>query len=125
MFWNCVDDLEGKKTREELLKNYKNLLDRYIIFHQGNTKIELKKVQFPRIHFAFLDSAHNYYYLMEEFEQIKNKQVKGDIIFFDDYTPKIFPGVVKAIDEICQKHNYSKEIIKISDARAYVIAEKL
>ena len=62
---------------------------------------------------------------MSEFLNIKDKQQKGDIIFFDDYTPKIFPGVVKAVDEICEKYNYSKEIITISDARAYVIAVKL
>ena len=45
--------------------------------------------------------------------------------FFDDYTPKLFPGFVKAIDEICQKYNYSKEVITIGEQRAYVIAEKL
>lgn len=125
MYWNCIDDLEGKKTRAELLNNYNDLIERYIIFYQGNTKIELPKIQTPRIHFAFLDSAHDYYYLMSEFMNIKDKQIKGDIIFFDDYTPKMFPGVVKAIDEICEKHNYSKQIITISNARGYVIAEKL
>jgi len=125
IYWNCIDDHEGKKTRAELLNNYNDLIDRYIIFHQGNTKTELPKIQISRIHFAFLDSAHDYYYLMNEFLYICDKQEKGDIIFFDDYTPKLFPGVVKAIDEICEKYNYSKEIITISDARAYVIAEKL
>ncbi len=125
MYWNCIDDNEGKKTRAELLEKYKDLIERYIIFHQGNTKIELPKIQTQRIHFAFLDSAHDYYYLMSEFLNIKDKQQKGDIIFFDDYTPKMFPSLVKAINEICEKYNYSKEIITISDARAYVIAEKL
>ena len=125
MYWNSIDDNEGKKTRKELLEPYRNLTEKYIWFHQGNTKIELPKVQIPRIHFAFLDSAHEYYYLMSEFKNVYDKQQKGDIVFFDDYTPKMFPGVVKAIDEICKKHNYSKEIITISDARAYVIAEKL
>jgi hypothetical protein len=33
--------------------------------------------------------------------------------------------VVKAVDEICTKYNYTKEVIKISEDRAYVIAEKL
>lgn len=124
MFWNCIDDNEEKKTRAELLKNYTSLTEKYILYHQGNTKIELAKLQTNRIHFAFLDSAHDYYYLMSEFKNLEDKQKKGDIIFFDDYTPKMFPGVVKAIDEICEKYNYSKQIINISDARAYVIAEK-
>jgi len=125
MYWNCIDDNEGKKTRQELLKPYRNLTDKYIWFHQGNTKTEFPKLQTDRVHFAFLDSAHNYYYLMSEFQNLKDKQQKGDIIFFDDYTPKMFPGVVKAIDEICEKYNYSKEVITISEQRAYVIAEKL
>jgi len=125
MYWNCIDDHEGKKTRQELLEPYKNLTEKYIWFHQGNTKIELPKLQTDRVHFAFLDSAHEYYYLVDEFLNIKDKQQKGDIVFFDDYTPKMFPGVVKAVDEICEKYNYSKQVITISDARAYVIAEKL
>ena len=125
MYWNCIDDNEGKKTRQELLKPYSKLTEKYIIFHQGNTKTELPKLQTDRVHFAFLDNAHNYYYLMSEFQNLREKQQKGDIIFFDDYTPKMFPGVVKAIDEICDKYNYSKEIITISQERAYVIAEKL
>lgn len=124
MYWNCIDDHEGKKTRQELLKPFRDLTEKYIWFHQGNTKIELPKLQTDRVHFAFLDSAHEYYYLKAEFQNIKDKQQKGDIVFFDDYTPKMFPGVVKAIDEICKKYNYSKNIITISDTRAYVIAEK-
>jgi len=125
MYWNYIDDHEGKKTRAELLQEYKNLTGKFIWFHQGNTKTELPKLQTDRVHFAFLDSAHEYYYLMDEFLQIKDKQQKGDIVFFDDYTPKLFPGVVKAVDEICKKYNYSKRVITVSNERAYVIAEKL
>jgi hypothetical protein len=62
---------------------------------------------------------------MPEFFYLKDKQKKGDIIFFDDYTPDLFPGVVKAVDEICEKYNYSKRIITISQQRRYVIAVKL
>ena len=125
MFWNCIDDHEGKKTRAELLLNYNKLIERYIIFHHGNTKTELKKVQMPRVHFAFLDCGHEYHFVMNELATVYDKQQKGDIIFFDDYTPKIFPGVVRAVDEICEKYKYSKEVITISNERGYVIAEKL
>jgi len=125
MYWNCIDDNERKKTRTDLLQAYRSLTEKYIIYHQGNTKIELPKVQTDRIHFAFLDSAHDYYYLMSEFLNIGEKQQAGDIIFFDDYTPRLFPGVVKAVDDICHKYNYSKEIISVGDSRAYVIATKV
>jgi len=125
MYWNCIDDHEGKKTRAELLLDYLHYTEKYIYFFQGSTKTMLPKIQTSRINFAFLDSAHDYYHLMAEFQSLRNKQIKGDVIFFDDYTPKIFPGVVKAIDEICEKYGYTKEVIIISDDRAYVIAEKL
>jgi predicted O-methyltransferase YrrM len=125
MYWNCIDDNDGKKTRSQLLLAYKSLTEKYIIFHQGNTKIELPKLQTHRIHFAFLDSAHDYYYLMSEFQYLLDKQKKNDIIFFDDYTPLKYPGVVKAVDEICETYKYSKEIITLNENRAFLIAMKL
>ncbi len=124
MYWNCIDDHKGKHTRAELLHKYKPLTDKYITYIQGNTMLSIPKVKTQRVHFAFLDSAHEYGYLMAEFFNIKEKQLKGDMIFFDDYTPKLFPGVVKAVDEICTTYNYLKEIIIINENRAYVIAQK-
>ncbi|MES2064469.1 MAG: class I SAM-dependent methyltransferase [Bacteroidota bacterium] len=124
MYWNCIADENGPQTRQQLLNSYKELLDEYIIFHQGDSKFELKKVSFPRIHFAFLDGAHTYKYVMHEFEIVKDKQLKGDIIFFDDYTPNIFPGIVKAVDEICEEYKYHKKVITVSNQRGYVIAQK-
>jgi predicted O-methyltransferase YrrM len=125
MYWNCVADHEGKKTRAELLNNYSGFCEQYIIFHQGNTMTEASKTQMQRIHFAFLDAGHDYYHVMGEFDVIKNYQQKGDIIFFDDYTQSQFPGVVKAVDEICSSYAYQKEIIELSENRAYVLATKL
>jgi len=124
IYWNCIDDHEGKKTRAELLKNYTDLSERYIIFNQGDTKIQLPKFGFTRIHFAFLDGAHKYGHLMSEFKAFEHAQKAGDIIFFDDYDEKKYPGVVKAVDEICSNYNYSKKLIKSSESRVYVIAEK-
>ena len=54
-----------------------------------------------------------------------NIELQGDIIIYDDYTPVISSGVVKAVDEICDKNNYSKEIITISDQRGYALTIKL
>lgn len=125
MYWNCIADVSGPKTRFELLKNYKALIENYIIFHQGDTKIELKKIHISRVHFAFLDGEHTYKTVFSEFSFIKDKQFLGDAIFFDDYTPKLFPGVVKAIDEICEVYNYRKNIIRIDNQRGYVIAYKM
>lgn len=61
---------------------------------------------------------------MNEFEYIEDKQENGDIIFFDDYALDLFPGVVKAVNEICRVHKYSKRVISASKNRGYVIATK-
>ncbi len=124
MYWNCIADMEGKKTRSELLTAYHYLTKPHIVFLQGNSITEMKKLQLERVHFAFLDGGHDYYHVINEFNNIKNTQEKGDIIFFDDYTPKLFPGVVKAVDEICKKHHYTKRVIKINEQRAYAFALK-
>lgn len=125
MYWNCIDDLEEPKTRAELLSNYFELIERFIVFHQGNTRIDLPKIFMPRIHFAFLDGAHTYKDVMYEFKCIKNSQKAGDIIFFDDYTKTLFPGVVRAIDEICSTHKYLKTAIQNNAFRSYAVGIKM
>ena len=35
MYWNCIDDHEGKKTRLELLNKWSALVSKYIIFVEG------------------------------------------------------------------------------------------
>ncbi len=125
MYWNCIDDLEGPKTRSQLLAKWGRLSQNYIFFHQGETKIEFPKITTERIHFAFLDGAHTYNDVMFEFMQIKDKQLSGDIIIYDDYTPEQFTGLVKAVDEICEKFKYKSKVINAHSRRGYLIATKL
>ena len=33
IFWNCIDDFDGKKTRRELIEPWKDLANEYIVFH--------------------------------------------------------------------------------------------
>jgi predicted O-methyltransferase YrrM len=124
MYWNCVDDWDGPKTRAELLEPWRDLIEDYVIFHQGDTRLELPKIQAERIHFAFLDGSHDYKDLMFEFEQIRQRQLPGDIVVYDDYTPEKFPGVVKAVDEICHNHEYHTIKLQFNTMRGYVIAIK-
>jgi len=81
MYWNCIDDEIGPQTRKQLLNKYESLINNYIIFIQGDSKIQLKKINIARIHFAFLDGAHTYEHVMKEFNYLKSKQEKKDIIF--------------------------------------------
>jgi hypothetical protein len=126
MYWNCIADHEDgrRQSRRELLDDYAPLLERYVVFHQGDTKLEMPKVSIPRVHLAFFDGVHTRDYVTFEFESIRERQQPGDVVFFDDYTVGQFSGVVEAVDEICAKYGYDKDVIRTDDKRAYVIATK-
>jgi predicted O-methyltransferase YrrM len=123
MYWNIIDDNEKKKTRAELLEKWPNELEN-ITFIEGKTQSALKNLKIQRVNFAFLDAQHDFISVMEEFEYIKNRQKKGDIIFFDDVTKLKFPGVVKALKEIEREGLYFTEYLDGTKERAYVLAKK-
>lgn len=125
ILWNCLRDAEGARTRADLLRGYAALLERYLIFQRGDTRRELAKLSVPRIHVAFLDSVHEYDHVMAEFEAIRGRQLAGDILFFDDYDIKAYPGVVRAADEICRTHGFAARLVDAGAHRQYLIAEKL
>lgn len=124
MYWNCIDDLQGMKTRRELLAPWSGLADRHIIFLEGDSRVMMNKFKMGRVHFAFLDGAHAFKDVMAEIELVAPYQQAGDIIVFDDYSPTIFPGLVKAVDEGCRKYEYSMNVIRSNGDRAYVVARR-
>jgi hypothetical protein len=125
MFWNCIDDHEGPKTRSELLRPWRELVSRYIFFQQGDSKLSLNKVAADRIHFAFLDGSHTYDDVIFEFKKIKDFQLSGDIVVYDDYNEDQFPGLVKAVNFICENFRYKAEVIFAYDRRGYVVTTKI
>ncbi len=124
MLWNCVADADGPRTRAELLRDYAALIERYVIFLRGDTRRVMAGISFPRVHFAFLDSVHTFDHVMAEFSAIRDRQVAGDVLFFDDYTADVYPGVVKAADEICRRHGYDPTVVTANARRRYMIAVK-
>lgn len=127
MFWNCAaDHIRGEQSRNDLLSDWSDLLDRYIIFFQGYSRHIFPKIALSRIHFAFLDGAHTYKDVLYEFNFISKRQKKGDIVVFDDYNVKDFPGVVNAVKNIARRNDYDIFFIKNENIqRDYVIAKKL
>lgn len=127
MFWNCAPDhIKGEQSRQSLLNNWLDLVDRYIIFIQGHTRQILPKIALPRINFAFLDGAHTYKDVLFEFNSISKYQKKGDIIVLDDYNENKFPGVVKAVKFISFKKKYDISFVHNKNTqRDYVIAKKI
>ena len=124
MYWNCIDDHEGAKTRQELLSPWKELVDPYIIFIENDSRIGIRRAAMGRVNFAFLDGAHTFDDVMIEFGMVQQRQEKGDVIVFDDYNPTLFPGIVQGVNEGCKKWGYDMTVLSSRDDRAYVIAKK-
>ncbi len=124
ILWNCIRDADGPRTRAELLEDYAGLIEPYLIFVRGDTKREMSRMSLARVHFASLDSVHTYDHVMAEFACLRDRQRAGDVLFFDDYTPTAYPGVVKAVDEICRDHGYAMHVVRANSQRQYVIARK-
>ena len=125
IFWNSIKDIDGKLTREDLLKDYYNYTKK-INYIRGRTKKKLKEISsLERLNFVFLDGSHDYDDVKFEFDFIKKKQKSGDLIFFDDVTKGHFDGVVKLINEVKQTSEYEIETISSTNFRGYAIAKKL
>lgn len=122
--WNCIDDLDGSKSRAEILKPWSKLLNK-IIFLQGDTIYTLPRIGIDRIHFAFLDAQHSKKNVLQEFNIIQKTQKIGDMIFFDDVTENLFPGVVEAIKIIKQNQHYKVNDLIVSKTRAYSWATRI
>ena len=125
MYWNCINDhLPGAVKRSKLLDKWKALVDDYCIYIEGDSRLMLNKVHAGRINFAFLDGGHTYEDVCFEFENISPKQHAGDVMIFDDYNQDDFPEIVQAVDQMINKHRYSKEIISLSGSRCLAICQK-
>lgn len=124
IFWNCISDMDGKKTRIELLKDWNNYIHR-IIFHRGNSINVLKKINLDRVNFAFLDGSHNKKKVEIEFDWVNKRQLKNDIIIFDDYDLHNFKGICEFIDNLEKKNIYKIKKIFSEKNRGYAIAYKL
>ena len=124
MYWNCINDpINGKVSREELLTNYKKYL-KNIHFHEGQSIDVLKNLKLDRVHFAFLDGEHDYSDIKHEYEYVKDRNLKNDIIFCDDYIHGRFDGIVKFINEIKNQNLYKVDILDSNSDRGYAILER-
>jgi hypothetical protein len=124
LYWNYIHDTEGQQTRLQLLEPWQELLDHYVIFLRGCTDIALSQLEWPRVHFAFLDSGHDYTTLQMELAYVRARQQSGDVVVCDDYTPAHFPGVVRAVDEFLADGTYTGQPFMVDEQRGYMVMRK-
>ena len=77
-----------------------------------------------RINFAFVDGMHDMTNIKREFNFIKLRQKKNDIIIFDDVS-KDFPEIIKFIKDLKKLNEYKIEIISSDFLRSYAICKKI
>jgi predicted O-methyltransferase YrrM len=123
MFWNCIEDETGQKSRFELISKWQKELEN-IIFLQGRSSVVLKLIGLTRINFAFLDGQHDGETIKQEFKFIKDKQKKGDIIFFDDINKDYFNELYNFVSEIKKSNKYLVNYIQVDQDRIYALATK-
>lgn len=121
--WNCIDDLEGPKTRHELLAPWSTERDR-VVFLAGDSRKLCASLGLGRIHFAFLDGGHTAKIVLDEYRYVAARQEVGDIIVFDDVTPGVFDGIVEAVNEIQLEGKYCFKMLEAEQRRAYAIATR-
>ena len=124
MYWNCIDDNDGPSTRSELLSDWRKELSK-IIFIQGWSKEILSRIGLEHINFAFIDAEHSKEAVLKEFKYVSERQVKGDIIIFDDVSMDIYDGVCQAVKIIKNNGSYNIEYINFLDNRGYAIAKRI
>lgn len=122
--WNCIDDHEGPKTRQELLARWPLERDR-IVFLSGDSGDLIERVGLGRIHFAFLDGSHTEADVLSEYAYVRDRQVFGDMIVFDDVTPGVFDGIVQAVEKIRLEKLYTIVLLQAEERRAYAIATRV
>jgi hypothetical protein len=124
IYWNVIDDVKGKKSRSDLLLQWKNLTDKYIRFHEGTSHKIIDKLNLNRVNFSFLDASHTFFDVKKEFIKITNSQIKDDVIIFDDYSKNSYNGVIKAANYLTDKYDYKNEYIEANNSRGYLISTK-
>lgn len=122
MYWNTVDDhTRGKLSRLELLEKWSKELEN-IKFYTMKSSEFFKSNDLKRINFAFLDAVHDSENIKLEFEYVKNRQLKGDVIIFDDFDDQYITLKDYILKEVHISYNY--EILESEKNRHYFIAHK-
>jgi predicted O-methyltransferase YrrM len=106
-------NLNSMESVNKLLKKFKNNI--YLI--KGFSRDALKKIDFSKIDFIFLDGGHAYETVREDLEIILKDIKKNMVIICDDYNQEGY-GVKKAVDELKDRVT---DIIKLNERLVKII----
>ena len=108
---------------------YEHLLN----FFEKNTNVKLLKglsddvfKKLPDDHYdlIYIDASHEYDCVKKDLENSFNKIKNGGYITGHDYEIQRFPGVIKAVEEFCEKNNQSIEFLTKEKLPSFAIKIK-
>jgi hypothetical protein len=78
---------------------------------------------FPNDHldWIYIDAEHHYEYVREDLYNCYDKVKKGGIISGHDYNEEMFPGVVRAVTELCNDKNMSISFLTQDGCPSFLI----
>lgn len=120
VYWNCMDDLGGRRSRAQLLAPWRGFLQK-IVFLQGDTLQLLPALGLERGNFASLDARHISITVPAEFQNVAPYQRHGGTIVFNDVKLKMF---VKTVDRTEASSHFYFTRLSISGRRGYAWATR-
>jgi len=110
-------DKDGNNIIEVNLENYYQIL---VEEYKNNSKVKIiksKTIDFLNslddeyLDMVYIDADHSYDGVKNDLELSYKKVKKNGIIFGHDYSNKMFPEVVKAVDNFCYFYNLKIEFL--------------
>jgi len=117
--WNGVPNVydpteqyKGDVLYKQFTENIKPVKDYIKVLSMSSIEAS-KQFDDNYLDFVFIDAGHEYEEVKSDIDAWYPKLKKSGIIAGHDYTDE-FPGVIKAVNEFCKKHNLSKKILETS-----------
>jgi hypothetical protein len=107
-----------EKCLSEVKQLFKSEIEQNIVFINKNFSTDaIKQYKTKKFDFIYIDACHIYESVLWDLENYIGKIKKGGYIGGHDYFGHPDFGVIKAVDEFCEKHGY--EIILLVEANQY------
>lgn len=94
-------------------KFQKEMAAEIVVIHRMDSASALELFENESLDWVYIDGNHLYEFVLKDLNASLDKVKKGGIISGDDYQPGGWwdGGVIKAVDEFCEKFSLRKEII--------------
>jgi hypothetical protein len=126
----CSGDKDGNNIIwTNLNYEYERLLEKYrennsIKLHKGKSLDILSKFENDYFDLIYIDGDHSYDGVKGDLKTAFEKTKRGGYICGHDYTPSMFEGIVRAVNEFCIEKNIKIDFITEDGCPTFCIKKK-